>query len=615
MKQLALKPAVDSVHYVHVSKSAVPAFVHNLAAKSSKFIPDAKPNTIRQVMASFDSFMRSMILAHFFSGKRESDDNKTRKTSRGNKSWLPKLDDDMTSRFDIYRRLTKAEILDSWPSCRSIVKNFTRLDIKAVRWLEAHASATKIVDTDKNLGNAIVSAPWIDAQCRKWLAKSMKPIAMGDMGTRMALMKSRLQRMVDKASSACSITKQQAQFLLAQLQSDAVPAVRINVKIHKTPVDSRPICNNSRFCLCNAGIFLSAYLRDLVVRCPNVITSHLAVINWAESYKPGPNDRLVVFDIVALYPNLPVWADGSGHSLYEIVSGRIWQFYGIADPNLALLLDSILHVILSNQFVQYDGIQYEAWQGLNTGLHAASELANVFLSVFDLHVVSMLDKVCKFYARFIDDGLLCIDMSTTDDTSIFSILNGWNRHIQTDPVTSSCTQHFLDVQLTLRLQDGDVPAEVDYQLYRKPLNIYNYIPANSDHPISVCRSIVHTEAVRLLRTNKRHETFDIQRSLFARLLGRRGHSQSTIWSILHRYPFVDKENILSRLQRKKSGQVRKCVLKIRHAKCQRIPLMPALKKHLHLISRGSFNVQPVIAKSNGPNLFRQLYRYTWRHTG
>ena len=122
-------------------------------------------------------------------------------------------------------------------------------------------------------------------------------------------------------------------------------------------------------------------------------------------------------------------------------------------------------MILSNQIVHYDGIQYEAWQGLNTGLHAASELANVFLSVFDLHVVSMLDKVCKFYARFIDDGCLCIDMSTTDDISIFSILKSWNRHIQTDPVTSSCTQHFLDVQLTLKWQDGDVPAEVDYQFY------------------------------------------------------------------------------------------------------------------------------------------------------
>ena len=492
MKQLASKPALDNVHYVHVPRSAVPDFVHNLAAKSSKFIPDAKPNTIRHVLSSFDQFVRSMMLAHFFSGRHDRYDCKLRKTSLGNKSWLPKLDDDACSRFSMYSRLTKAEITGSWPAARKMAKNFTRLDLKAMRWLETHAETIKVVDTDKNLGNAIVSAPWIDAQCRKWLAKSMMLVDACSMQAKMSLLKARLQRMVDKASAVRAITRQQAHFLLDQLQSNAVPAFRINVKIHKSPVDSRPICNNSRFCLCNAGIFLSAYLRDLVIRCPNVITSHLAVISWADSFQPGPDDRLVVFDIVALYPNLPVWADGSGHSLYQIVSERIWQFYGNIDHNLALLLDSILHVILSNQVVHYDGVAYEAWQGLNTGLHAASELANVFLSVYDLHVTSMLAAACKFYARFIDDGLLCVDVSKTDDSSIFSILNSWNRHIQTDSVASSCSQHFLDLQLTLRSCDDAVPAEVQYELYRKPLNIYNYIlqTATTQH---LCVSLLSTQ--------------------------------------------------------------------------------------------------------------------------
>ena len=71
MKQLASKPALDNVHYVHVPRSAVPDFVHNLAAKSSKFIPDARPSTIRHILSSFDQFVRSMMLAHFFSGRRD----------------------------------------------------------------------------------------------------------------------------------------------------------------------------------------------------------------------------------------------------------------------------------------------------------------------------------------------------------------------------------------------------------------------------------------------------------------------------------------------------------------------------------------------------------------
>ena len=78
-----------------------------------------------------------------------------------------------------------------------------------------------------------------------------------------------------------------------------------------------------------------------------------------------------LFDIVALYPNLPAWSDGSGVSLYEVVSARIWQFHGGKDHNLASLLDSVLHVFLSSQFVHYEGSVYEACQGLSTGLHAA----------------------------------------------------------------------------------------------------------------------------------------------------------------------------------------------------------------------------------------------------
>ena len=344
--------------------------------------------------------------------------NECKKTSQGNSAWLPKLDAETTSSLDMYRRLSKAEIISTWPNhCKSI-KNCSRLDLKAFRWLQLHSTSVKIVDTDKNLENAIVSAPWISLECSKWLAKSMRIIDRYQLNIRLGAIQSGLERMVAVARSTECITRQQCQFLLAHVRSDAVPAFRINVKIHKTPVDSRPICNNSRLCLCNAGIFLSAYLRDIVERCPHVITSHLSVIEWANTFEPDAQDRLVVFDIVALYPNLPVWSDGSGISLYEVVSARIWQFYGGKNHNLASLLDSVLHVILSSQFVHFEGSVYEAWQGLNTGLHAASELANVFLSVFDLHVTSKLGEACKYYVRYIDDGLFCLNMSSMQDSFV-----------------------------------------------------------------------------------------------------------------------------------------------------------------------------------------------------
>ena len=138
------------------------------------------------------------------------------------------------------------------------------------------------------------------------------------------------------------------------------------MKIRKLALHSRPMCDDSRFCLRNAGFYshclLQGYGRD-------VITAYLAVINWAESFGPGPDDRLVVFDTVALYPNLPVsMSRRKWPFVVSLISERIWQLYGnidhdlvlictnnAIDHNLALLLDSILHMILSNQFVHYDG--------------------------------------------------------------------------------------------------------------------------------------------------------------------------------------------------------------------------------------------------------------------
>ena len=58
----------------------------------------------------------------------------------------------------MYARLTQAEITGSWPAARKMAKNFTRLDLEAMRWLETHAETAKVVDMDKNLGNTIVSA-------------------------------------------------------------------------------------------------------------------------------------------------------------------------------------------------------------------------------------------------------------------------------------------------------------------------------------------------------------------------------------------------------------------------------------------------------------------------
>ncbi|OLP85230.1 hypothetical protein AK812_SmicGene33790 [Symbiodinium microadriaticum] len=162
------------------------------------------------------------------------------------------------------------------------------------------------------------------------------------------LAKSRLSQMTSQALAAQAISRQQARFLLDNLNYNSAPRFRVNVKIHKNPIDSRPICNNAKFCLCNAGIFLGVYMQPIVHKCKHVIPASAHVVNWADNYKPARDDMFVSFDIKALYPSLQIWpVEHSQESLdvYTVVSASIWRHYQ-RNPCLAFLLDALLHCIL-----------------------------------------------------------------------------------------------------------------------------------------------------------------------------------------------------------------------------------------------------------------------------
>ena len=348
LKDLLARPCLDHVHYVNVDRSLIPPFVHNLAAKSSKFIPTSRPHCVQHALKSFQSFLRSVRLSCYFQREAQQRHRVQSRTCLSNKAWEPPLTACVKSDLQAYEFLTAKEFVKQWPEHRLYSTNMTLLDRKALRWLQEHKHSYKIVDTDKNLGNAIVCSRWLDGQCRKWLRKSMQVVPHDVFHDRLQLAKSRLSQMTSQALAAQAISRQQARFLLDNLNYNSAPRFRVNVKIHKNPIDSRPICNNAKFCLCNAGIFLGVYMQPIVHKCKHVIPASAHVVNWADNYKPARDDMFVSFDIKALYPSLQIWpVEHSQESLdvYTVVSASIWRHYQ-RNPCLAFLLDALLHCIL-----------------------------------------------------------------------------------------------------------------------------------------------------------------------------------------------------------------------------------------------------------------------------
>ena len=85
-----------------------------------------------------------------------------------------------------------------------------------------------------------------------------------------------------------------------------------------------------------------------------------------------------------------------------------------------------------------------------------------------------------------------------------------------------------------------------YSTYRKPLNLYQYLPYSSNHSPATKQGIVATKVHRMLITNRFKEDFEQQLQFFAEKLSERGYPLHVIVTGFAKYSWDDKRDILGR---------------------------------------------------------------------
>ena len=265
---------------------------------------------------------------------------------------------------------------------------------------------------------------------------------------------------------------------------------------------------------------------------------------------------------------------------------------------------------MSNQYIQFDGDYYEAFWGLNTGLQAASEIANIFLSRFDSHLLARAGPALIFYRRYIDDGLIAVDGDRMSEDQVNDIVNGWHPCVTADPLVLSDTVDYLDLKLTVKHRGPS--TYIDYSTFRKAMNSYNYVPRDAAHAVAVFSSIVKGEACRLLRTNRSEKSFLEQVAFFKRKLVARGFGNALIDRALNNMTFPRKRDILKKNKTKKKKPLVFTYLFSKTLAKARIDA--SLRKHASLIHKYIPDCKITSAGKYAPNLFRLMYSSTW-HSG
>ena len=166
------------------------------------------------------------------------------------------------------------------------------------------------------------------------------------------------------------------------LDCNKLPVFRILIKIHKSPVEARPLGASTKSLVVPAAIWVARCLKPVVASaCRFVagstqdITSAIDDINAAGSQVT----KCTAVDINSLYPSI------QRDRLMMVVKAAVWQHY--RRRTLVEVVSRFLEVILEFQIVQYldptsgHTFLYRLVSGLTMGIAPAVHLANLCATV------------------------------------------------------------------------------------------------------------------------------------------------------------------------------------------------------------------------------------------
>jgi len=260
-----------------------------------------------------------------------------------------------------------------------------------------------------------------------------------------------------------------------------------------------------------------------------------------------------------------------------------------------------IRLVLFGCVVSFEDRYYDAKDGIPTGIAVAVILANMYLCFFDKFLLDSFGDQIQFLCRLVDDLLL---LTSVDSNVIVTTANSWNEGVQLE-LTGMGIVNFLDE--TYSIQEHS--RRLHWELYLKPQNLCLYLPATSNHPLSVAKSLIIGGAIRCNRRNRLRQDELRHLGLFKERLRERGYSLKFIDKVLQRY--TDRRAA----QQQHGVSSRKVFLKMKFNKDINIGwLKQKLAKHAAVLDSALPGHAACVSWSIHRSLFRLNYPFTWsRH--
>jgi hypothetical protein len=264
---------------------------------------------------------------------------------------------------------------------------------------------------------------------------------------------------------------------------DPFPVFYLTLKVHKTPLKTRPIVSTSGSLLYGLGVWIDDKLQQIATVQKSYFKSSFDLKTELVARQLPPNARFFSADAVAMYTNIP-----TARALSEIahyIRANTRRFAEVPDDALI----TALSLLMTNSVFTFGDTTWKQNSGTSMGTPPAPPYANLYCAIFEDPIISSYPEI-DLWRRFIDDGL-GIWLHHTDPAidaqrwqSYQDDMNARFGGLQWTFSPRSSTIDFMD--LTIVIKGNSVTTT----LFEKAMNLHLYIPPHSAHPPGVLSGLV-----------------------------------------------------------------------------------------------------------------------------
>lgn len=326
-----------------------------------------------------------------------------------------------------------------------------------------------------------------------------------------------------------SITEESVHYIRHHLETtnkDPFGYFYLLIKLHKTPISTRPVCSDCASLPHALGKWVDLQLQPIVQNQATYFKNSLALKRELDTLRLPPNARIFTYDAVSMYTNIDT----------EDCISRLSAF--LLDPQTNLqyphlrpkALVEALSLVMNNNRMRFGDLFIKQHKGIAMGMSPAPTIANLYVAIFeDAKITSQPPSQLHYLRRFIDDGFgiwLPHEDATTDERDWINFQTLINTMGLTWEFTDrSDTATFMD--LTITLKDGIFTTK----LYAKPMALHLYIPPSSCHAPGIINGLIFGHFLRVYQLCSHQQDIDNELDLFYQRLIDRGHSPTTILPI------------------------------------------------------------------------------------